>query len=995
MDNLVGRHTKLPAKKEWGVWKQILMYSLLFLIAAAGAYAFVIISQKTLLRNGTGNVDGITQYYPSYAKIKNVFHTWLHGGGIDGWSWDVGLGASFFDTFKGKLVSALTYLIIAPPQKYMDIAYSVVTVFRQYLTGIAFILFGREVRLKADQNVFGAFCYAFSGWAFRASIAQGSFTNAMIFLPILILGVERMLRKKSPLVFIIAEVLFLSSNILWSYIAGITCILFFVMRYLYYYGRNGELREPEAEIAAASGKKFRLFPRMFAELIGSGIIGILISSIFLESMLVSTTSAITNTNYDVYRGVFYPLKKYILMPSRLFTYSEVHTSYSFVFATVLVAMLLPLVVINVRKRRSTASILTLFFMIIGLFPYTGKVLNGFSYSVGRWYFVLIFFYVWAAMECFDHEILRQRKTFLILFGWWFLLAVWILGFCMFVMRMLSHNNAWQSLIGLALAFILLVILYLREFRCGADEARRPKRYGAMNALIAALLIVNVSMNAYIVFAGISDDDEESGGEPMIESFADAGWADKAFTHSVQRVVQKLQDEDKSFFRTDQVDGYNDVRRVRVMANENIYFGNRSIYEYFSSISADWLKFNKTVGNNAGYFRRTVSYSNDNRPGLDYLMGVKYFLGDSKDRDPGASRYCPYGYDYYKSIDGVKVYRNRYCMGLGTNYSQYITESELRKFSELEREQILMQAVVIPDDETDQVRGIRHADVDNLQTDVEEVACTIKDPYGVKTMAGTDGGQMVLTPEDSDEGSGFTLEIPVVRNCMLVVSFDNLNRKRLTWNDHMKLVGKTRSDYKFNDFKYYLNKSDYYGDESFRLTASYDGIEKSALSNRGQNQGLSDVRDFNLNLGYFDKAGGDIKINFNSYGIYNYDSIKVYAIPMDIYAENAKALDSTKFNVTSFDGDTVKGTVDPGENSVLYLSILDDPGWKVYVDGKEADKIDDVNIAFTGVRIPKGSHKVVLEYHYPGLKAGLAATAAGIVLLIIVMIRFRKKRITRV
>ena len=66
---------------------------------------------------------------------------------------------------------------------------------------------------------------------------------------------------------------------------------------------------------------------------------------------------------------------------------------------------------------------------------------------------------------------------------------------------------------------------------------------------------------------------------------------------VQRVVPDIQAEDTSFYRTDQLDdGFE-------KSNVNIVFGGRSIYEYFSSISSDWLYFNKMLGNNAGYNRR--------------------------------------------------------------------------------------------------------------------------------------------------------------------------------------------------------------------------------------------------------------------------------------------------------------------------------------------------------------------------------------------------------
>ena len=62
----------------------------------------------------------------------------------------------------------------------------------------------------------GAFAYAFSGWALIATLTQGTFNNSMMLFPILIMGAERILKGKSPLVFIVAEVLFLASTVLWT-----------------------------------------------------------------------------------------------------------------------------------------------------------------------------------------------------------------------------------------------------------------------------------------------------------------------------------------------------------------------------------------------------------------------------------------------------------------------------------------------------------------------------------------------------------------------------------------------------------------------------------------------------------------------------------------------------------------------------------------------------------------------------------------------------------
>lgn len=948
----------------WSWKQQILVYTGLFFLAAAAVYAAFFFYNKTLLK-GTVNVDGLMQHYPSYTKIKRV----LSQGG-ESWSWDVGLGASFFDTFKGKLTNPLTYLLIAFPQKYLDVAYGIVAILRQYLTGVAFILFARELKMNNEQTVLGGFCYAISGWAILATLTQGTFTNAMILFPILILGTERILKGKSPLVFILAEVMFLASTVIWAYAAGIFAILYYLLRYSHYYGKNGLSSIPEGE------KRGKAFACRFGGFVLDGIVGLMISAIYVESILYSTTSAVINSGYDTDHGLFYSLKTYFLMPTTLVSLSEAHESYSMVFASILVAALLPLVLRNAFRKKSTAGIMALFCLAIGLIPLTGRIMNGMSYNVGRWYFVLTFFLVWAAMECMDHSLLRSGQHMLLLFGWWLLLCLWIVGVCIYYLKMVEHNIAWESLISLCMMFVLLCALCLRERKI----SRRI--YRGLTGGMVLLLVVNLGLNSWIMMTG----------DNRIDQYLDNGSASKLYQEYVQRVVPEIQAEDTSFYRTDQLDdGF-------VKSNVNLVFGGRSIYEYFSTISSDWLYFNKVLGNNAGYNRRMVTLSNDNRTGMDYLLGVKYFLRDANYQQTGKPGYVPYGYRYWKTIDGVEVFRSTHSMGIGTGYSQYITQSELMKYSPLEREQVMLQAAVVSDAEAKSLEntGIKHATSQDLKTNVQSVTCSVTDTHNV-TLDGTKGGDMVVTKgentDDDDPSSNeLTIHVPkTLKNVQIVVSFEGMDREQYTWDQNLAMRGQTVAQQGYNKLKEYLYRQDFTGGTSFVITASHGDRQKTAACYKDGNTGLNDVADYNLNLGYYDSFDGDITIHLNNAGHYTYQGIKVYAIPVSTYEDSMSKLDQSKFQLTSFDNDTVKGTVDNDEDTLLYFSILNNAGWHVYVDGKKVDKIKNVNLAFTGMKVSKGKHQVTLEYDYPGLKAGIAVSLVGIGLLVVIMVRHRRNQ----
>ncbi len=973
----------LTETKERGFWQEILLYTVLFAIGAAFVYYYFVFCGRTMLINAdVGNFDGFAQTYPAYAKIKRAIETWMNGGGLERWSWDVGLGASFFDFFKGKLVNPLTYLITAAPQEKMDVVYNYVTIFREYLCGLTFLFFEREVGLKREQRVTGAICFAFAGWLIRCSLDQGTFTNATIFFPLLVMGADRILKKKSPMVFIVSVFGLVASGVLWAYISGIVIIFYYLCRYPYYYGKNGVFGVPE--------QKGKAFAANFGSFILAGVIGLMISFLLLQSMLYSISRAITDNGTQVYDN-FYTLRDYLKLPDGFFYYDPVFTPYSMLYIPVLIILLLPLIV--PRIRRSTPAFLTVFFFIASLFPITGTIFNGFSYTVGRWFYVLTFFAVWAGIECYDREILKKRSNRIICAVWLLLLGVWIAAG--YKVLIIDVKSLYSMITGVAFGLLILLIIAIRE-----TIYDKPGIMRSLAGLAIIFILLGDATGAvnFTLYPGLSEN---------LDRYEKKGHLEQTFQTTTERIIAEVQEEDTTFYRSDRVDTTSARRVARMVGNANQYWGNRSIYEYSSMINGSWLYFNKMMGNNAGYFDRTISYSNDNRAALDYLMGVKYFLGDNAALEPGATEYAPYGFSYYETIDGVDVLKNEYCMGLGTTFDRYITESELETFAPLEREQVLMQAAVVPDDAVESLTGVEHASLDDLRTDMTVYECEICNPENVELTGTASGGSEALEilPSEapgeeriscSEPGTikvyspkgYFDLYIPRIENCQVIVSFDELVRDTNDFDEFLDLLH-YEDGVTDNATRNAIDRKSFIDNERYRVYLKKGNVRKGVLCEKGKRQGFNDVTDFNINMGYYESIEGKIRVEMSQYGNYSFDSIKVYAIPMDIYEENAQILDARSYQIEDFENEKFTGTVDAEKDSILYLSILDDKGWKIYIDGKKADKIHSVDLAFTGAVIPAGHHEVVVEYKYPGLKSGIAVTTAGVVLLIIVMVRRRK------
>lgn len=89
-------------------------------------------------------------------------------------------------------------------------------------------------------------------------------------------------------------------------------------------------------------------------------------------------------------------------------------------------------------------------------------------------------------------------------------------------------------------------------------------------------------------------------------------------------------------------------------------------------------------------------------------------------------------------------------------------------------------------------------------------------------------------------------------------------------------------------------------------------------------------------------------------------------------------EATKGNVTG-------GSITVKKDGYLITTIPYDEGFKIFVDGQEAE-IEKVNTAFLGCRIKTGGHEIKIVYHAPGAAAGKIVSAAGVLLFLGLMLR---------
>lgn len=883
----------------------LLTYTVIFCVLMAGIFALFIMQGRSFVNNS----DAYDQGYFWTAEMASNLKSMFSGDGYPLWSWYRGPGLDTKLPIDPFMVFASLF-----PAGSIELGYTLAIVLRLYFAGLAFILFAKEAGLDNFKALIGSIFYIGSSFTINIALVQGQFVDLFILFPLLVMSVDRVYKNRSPLMFILIVGITTGINYYLAFMAAIGIIIYIFFRYFHYF--NFE---------------WRSFLSYIGLFVISGIAGIMLSAIFVYVTIVTLSGASTGERPEV--AWFYDAAHYYKSGLRLLS-----AGYTFGYKYIGLPVLALLAIPAVKGRptvKATHVIMSAIMSLMALSPFFGSMFNGFGYVSNRWYFMLIFFLSWCAAEHMDLDELAKTKNLLVMLVCWGILTLTTLGFT--YLDIAGDLNMREALfIAGNLAAGLTMIIFI------AMGGRLIKSLRFRQSAITLAVVCTLMVLWCISFNG-----------PIEKKFFRYGEINSQLEASTQRAGSQIKDD--GFYRIDQMDWINTHLKADQPVNENLWWQNNTIYLYDSKIPSRLSEFNRLLGNNLGYSKRVYVQSNGNRMGLDFLYGVKYFLGDDvRNGRTGADAYAGYAFEPYESIDGVNVFRSRYDSSLGFVYDKFISESEFEKLSRLEREQALLQALVVQDGEIASMDETMQLTAADIETDIKDI------PYEIVATDGitADGGSFIADKEDAS----VTIAVSGVEDSQLVLSFDNLRRL----NAEGREVG---------DFKLKCTSS--------RLTAD--------ANNNKNNQTIPGIVDFDLNLGYYESYDGTLRIKFTKPGTYVFDKLYVSAMNAGVFDKYAAERSKAVFNVNEQRSNKVSGKLDSPEDGYLFLSIPVNANWNVYIDGGQVAEIHNANIAFFATPVTKGNHSVELRYDYTNRFVALTITAIGLMLMTAISIFERRNR----
>lgn len=872
---------------------------------------------KTFIVRG----DGVSQYFPRAIYFSRYIRKLLSDllcGKFELMMYDFRLGLGAEVNYS---MEPLYYLFALFGEKHMEFAYDFITVLRFYLAGVSMSI----LCLYFKKGYFAAFLasvvYVISGFPLYGATMHTNFMIPLIMLPLLILSIEEILRKRRWYLCTIFVVVSLYSNYYYLYMNTIAMGVYFLVRFF----------------CQKEERTFKNFLSRGLAISGSYLLGVAMAAIVLV------------TNFGVYLGSGRSGSVLIKTPSLFYYHAEWLAECFLTFITTgnspgdwmkfgfLPIALFVVVILFMRKGRKELKLLMLISFVFTAFPLFGFIFSGFSTILNRWCYMAALVVGFAAADCLpDLYSLEKREKIVCI-------AV------MLVYGVLAFFGNNKNTGFTQVAFLLLAASFAVLLVCQNDRVFFiPQGFSLTDAAKRGLLLCLVA--ATVLWQGFSLFHIDR----HVTGFMDRGGsALEPVADSPMQAVREVGDD--SFYRTAMplLSYYN--------SNASMLLDYNGIYMISSTYNGNIMEYLEKMGSTS--YTPTQMLGLNNSACMNNLAAVKYYAFYGK---PGKT--LPYGTEKVLETDlpggRASVYRNKYALPIGYTYRDSISGEELESYNCVERQEILMQRVLLDDQEA---AGGEKKEENAEEPDIRITARELKIDSVKESRAYLTEHALIAGMED--EASAIRSK-ETGEETVLTPGEDR------TYNLKLNFEGTPNSET-------YLVLEDAFleGDMSEELLSislktknnqvNYDFAPDDYRYRTGQ-------KDFVFNLGYHKGAITSCQIRLGRQGMIQFKDLKLYSLPMDNMERYTKNLTENVLEDVEVGTNRVAGRISLEEDKTLVLSIPYQKGWTALVDGKKTE-LHRANYMYMALELEAGEHTVELTYEIPGIRYALVVTAAALVL----------------
>lgn len=909
------------------------IYTIIFVALFIGVmFAFLYYGKSFLWAS-----DGLSQHYPNleYTRewvrtvVKNIIYK--HELNIPMWSLSIGLGQDFQDAL---LVRPFDLLYAFFPEHTIEQFLVIRVIINLYLAGISYSLFVRYFHMKDYACLVGSMLYTFSGFSIYFACRHTFFLDLLIGFPLMLLGVEKILNKEKPWLFLCMTSAIGISSYVFLYMLIIPVFIYACIRY-FNMNRTKSIKD---------FLKCLLYTTLiFVWGIGLAACAFVPGVIrFMQSARTEKVSIGSYLHFDW--QYYYQLLTGFLSMNKIGLHGFMgFASIAFVCAVLLFS--------RKGKKLKQLKIGLGICILIFCVPAFVLVFSGFVGKTNRWTFIMAFTIALIATVMIPQlfTLTEQEKKYLK-----------IITFIYVLLEVILHLIVGERLEYTYISLGILVVMFVTD---GKYVQKHPYR---TELLVVLVTLVDISLLSWSFYS--------TTGNNYIKEFVNAGTVEAEKDNSAIEIMNN--NSDSSVYRTDVIFGSRSSKwRYK---NYGLRSGINGVSSYYSLITDPVVKYVNDVGDSQHSIPFQI-LDFDQRTVLDELAAVKYITVAESEIPQ-----VPYGYigeqmqeKTYLNGDkeNIYLYVNQYYLPIMYTYDSYILNEQYNGYSVNEKEQAMLQGIVLEHT----LEGYDQTKIsfnDKTVAGKDEILKQIQSMDDLKNIEIYDGGILVKK-----------------NNAKVTIRFNGWSNSEtyVIWEDllYTGLSKAEREQYNLKDGATVYDKQSYRSANvlqevptSSYISISTEGVNKETELLALDHQYYCGEKDVLMNMGYAKTSKSSVTLKFSKAGYYSFNDLRIVCQPMGKYVEQVSKLVEDPVEEIKIDGNIITAHTVLSEDKILCIAVPYNTGWKAEINGKPV-KILEGNGMYMAIPLKKGANTIKLYYQSPGLLLGTAISLLSLGILLLV------------
>jgi uncharacterized membrane protein YfhO len=659
---------------------------LFFILTAASMHAYFIYHKLYFHEVCCDSFKQMAHFYPFLQQAFSQGHSW---------SWEYGLG--------GDLFSGFLFYYSTSPFFWLTMIFDISSIravfqFRLWIDicklaltmGFMYHLLRYQKRSTVS-SLIGSMIYGGSLYFTYYSLRFDFMADGLVWLPLLILGYDRLVEQQKKGLFIFTVFLITCSNFYLAYISSIYLFLYAVVKYFLH----------------RKTYHFQDFCTYYVKMISLYLVGVLLSAFAFLPAIV-TYLQVDRFYYDLAIPFFFKWDVYKLLPYNFFFFVKTG-SFILVFPILVYFLLLCTIVISERQLRIRSLFLG-FIFLLALTPLSYSFFNGFSSVQFRWLYLLAFTVTYVSPFVLDY-VLENRSKDRSLPIYLSVFMALLVGMLIGKQNVIHDAVEKRDLVVLCLGICSFILLLFSH--------KLPQKVSS--GLLIGIVLLNISGTNYGLFRAYLGDPNtlKTRQESLLASYPHPDDV---------KMFAEIRQSDPTFYRTI----WNSVEEDW---NAPMVYHYHGFSTYNSLLSGTLHRFFKNEYNTLQDNRPSLFKNVDNRLYLETALAVKYYILPKEASVP------PYAYSLFKETNKYRIFKNEVALPIGFLYDTVIDQPTFAQLNFGQRDQLLLRAAVVENQSS-----LPLPKFDPTKLDVQAVKV---DPSDIQYKHATLQGQLLTAGEGAE------------------------------------------------------------------------------------------------------------------------------------------------------------------------------------------------------------------------------------------------------